>query len=84
MGVRFFVLCWRDLIEVRRDPGILGVRLAMYSLLSVLIAIMFLNLGNDFNDKAVIARVSILFFVAAFMVNDFLSFVVSYHVALVL
>ena len=66
--VRFLVLCGRDLREVMRDPGILGVRLVMYSMLSVLIALMFLNLGDSFNDSDVVARVSVLFFVAAFMV----------------
>lgn len=65
---RFLVLCGRDFKEVTRDPGILGVRLAMYTMLAVLIALMFWGLGDELGDKAVVARVSVLFFVAAFMV----------------
>jgi hypothetical protein len=65
---RFMVLCGRDFKEVTRDPGILGVRLAMYTMLSILIALMFLGLGDDLQDKDIVARVSVLFFVAAFMV----------------
>lgn len=66
--VRFATLCWRAALETRRDVGIIGVRLAMYSMLSVLIMLMFFDLGSDKKDQDVSARVSILFYVAAFMV----------------
>ena len=65
---RFFVLVGRGLKELRRDPGIIGVRLVMYTMLALLIGAMFYDLGGDKNDKSIVARVSILFYVAAFMV----------------
>mmetsp|Transcript_59169 Transcript_59169/g.118763 ORF Transcript_59169/g.118763 Transcript_59169/m.118763 type:complete len:607 (-) Transcript_59169:230-2050(-) len=65
---RFAVLLERDAKEMLRDPGILGVRLTMYGMLSVLIGLMFWDIGSDNGDSAVVARVSILFYVAAFMV----------------
>ena len=67
-ATRFLVLCGRDFKEVARDPGILGVRLAMYTMLAGLIALMFLGLGDDLEDGDIVARVSVLFYVAAFMV----------------
>mmetsp|Transcript_15619 Transcript_15619/g.51119 ORF Transcript_15619/g.51119 Transcript_15619/m.51119 type:complete len:606 (+) Transcript_15619:65-1882(+) len=65
---RFATLCEREFKEIRRDVGIIGVRLAMYTMLSVLITLMYLNLGRKKGDSDVTARVSILFYVAAFLV----------------
>ena len=65
---RFLTLCGRGSKEIMRDVGIIGVRLGMYTMLSILITLMFLNLGNDKKDQDVNARVSILFYVAAFFV----------------
>ncbi|KAJ8612432.1 hypothetical protein CTAYLR_006585 [Chrysophaeum taylorii] len=65
---RFITLCGRGFKELSRDVGIIGVRLAMYTMLSALIALMFLDLGDKKGDTDVNARVSVLFYVAAFMV----------------
>jgi hypothetical protein len=65
---RLAVLMGRDTREVLRDPGIVLVRLVMYVMLSVLIGLMFWGIGDAKKDGDVVARVSILFYVAAFMV----------------
>ena len=44
------------------------VRLAMYAMLSALIGAMYANVGDDKDQESVVARVSVLFYVAAFMV----------------
>mmetsp|Transcript_20406 Transcript_20406/g.52694 ORF Transcript_20406/g.52694 Transcript_20406/m.52694 type:complete len:600 (+) Transcript_20406:91-1890(+) len=66
--VRLLVLLWRDAREILRDPGIIVVRLVMYSMLSFLIGGMFYGLEGDDEDEDISARVSIIFYVAAFMV----------------
>lgn len=65
---RFLVLAGRDAKEMIRDPGIIGVRLAMFAMLSILLALMFWDLGKDKTDADIIARSSLNFYVAAFMV----------------
>jgi ABC-type multidrug transport system ATPase subunit len=65
---RFTVLAGRDVKEMLRDPGILGVRLAMFIMLSILLALMFWGLGADKTDADIVARSSLMFYVAAFMV----------------
>ena len=70
---RFAVLCGRGFRELLRDPGVIMVRLAMYAMLSALIGAMY---GRDVRERglddkdqeSVVARVSVLFYVAAFMV----------------
>jgi hypothetical protein len=69
--IRLLVLCQRDVTELTRDPGIVGVRIVMYTFLSFIIAVMFLGLGSHGNTAAVNAVISVLFYVAAFMVNIF-------------
>ena len=54
--------------ELLRDPGVIMVRLAMYAMLSALIGAMYANVGSDKDQESVVARVSVLFYVAAFMV----------------
>jgi len=65
---RFATLVARDARELARDVGIVAVRFAMYTMLSALIALMYANLGDQKKDTDVSARVSVLFYVAAFMV----------------
>mmetsp|Transcript_16149 Transcript_16149/g.19100 ORF Transcript_16149/g.19100 Transcript_16149/m.19100 type:complete len:599 (-) Transcript_16149:179-1975(-) len=65
---RFIVLAGRDFKEMLRDPGIIGVRLAMFAMLSILLALMFWDLGADKTDADIFARTSLNFYVAAFMV----------------
>ena len=73
LWVRYTLLCGRGAKELSRDPGALGVRLAMYTLLSFVIGVMFLNLGNSFSPSSINSRIGVLFYVAAFMVLSFFS-----------
>jgi len=66
--VRLFTLMHRNSLETIRDPGILGVRLAMYTMLALVIGLMYLNLGDDKDFESINSRISCLFYVAAFMV----------------
>uniref|UniRef100_A0A7S3YW53 ABC transporter domain-containing protein n=1 Tax=Lotharella globosa TaxID=91324 RepID=A0A7S3YW53_9EUKA len=65
---RFLALTHRNFLEVTRDPGIYGVRLAMYTMLALLIGLMWLNLGDQKDFSSITSRTSLLFYVAAFMV----------------
>ena len=65
---RLVTLSSRNLVEQRRDPGILGVRLAMYSMLALMVGFMFWDIGSETNDASIQKRISIIFYVAAFMV----------------
>jgi hypothetical protein len=67
-ATRLKVLIDRDVKEMIRDPGIVGVRLAMFMMLAILLALMFWDLGSDKRDQDISARVALLFFVAAFFV----------------
>jgi len=65
---RLCALLSRDFKELVRDPGVIYIRLFMYSMLSLLIGLMFFDLGNEHDDAAVMARTGVLFYLAAFMV----------------
>eukprot|EP00939_MAST-03C_sp_MAST-3C-sp1_P004967 g4967.t1 len=65
---RFVTLSRRNMLEQIRDPGILGVRLAMYTMLALMVGTMFWDVGSDKDDSSINARISIIFYVAAFMV----------------
>jgi hypothetical protein len=67
---RFVVLAGRDVKELTRDPGVLGVRVFMYTFLSFIIGVMYLRLGNGYDDSSITGRIGILFYVAAFMVSS--------------
>jgi hypothetical protein len=66
--VQFWVLLKRNLLYSARNPGVILIRLVMYSMLAVLMGLMFWDNGNKTTDAAIQARVSSLFFVFAFMV----------------
>ena len=65
---QFWVLLKRNLLYSARNPGVIFIRLVMYSMLAVLMGLMFWDNGNKTTDTAIQARVSSLFFVFAFMV----------------
>jgi len=65
---RLVTLSRRNLVEQMRDPGILGVRLAMYSMLAMMVGFMFWDIGSEIDDASIQKRISIIFYVAAFMV----------------
>jgi hypothetical protein len=66
--VDFITLSKRNLINNIRNPGIYWVRFAMYTMLALMIGFMFWNLGDARSASSITARVSVLFFVAAFLV----------------
>lgn len=65
---RFLALCKRNLLNILKNPGILGVRVFMYAMLCFMIGAMFFNLGDDYDDEDINARANLLFFVNAFFV----------------
>lgn len=66
--VDFLVLSKRNLLNNARNPGIFMLRFAMYVMLSLMIGVMYLDLGDSFGQADINSRVSVLFFVAAFLV----------------
>jgi len=59
LAIRF----WKDNV---RNPGVFWVRMFMYTMLSIMIGTIYLNIGNGQNE--VQDRGGILFYIAAFMV----------------
>lgn len=64
----FLILLHRNFLNTIRNPGVILVRLVMYSMLAIMIGAMFLNNGNKTTDKAIQGRIACIFFVFAFMV----------------
>lgn len=58
----------RNLLNSARNPGIFGVRLVMYIMLSFMVGFMFYRVGYKEDDRSITARICLLFFVAAFLV----------------
>lgn len=61
-------LCKRNIFNSIMNPGILGVRLFMYTMLTFMVGFMYFNLGDNFTDKDIVSRTSLLFYVDAFLV----------------
>eukprot|EP00286_Rhodomonas_abbreviata_P005986 CAMPEP_0181328476 /NCGR_PEP_ID=MMETSP1101-20121128/22742_1 /TAXON_ID=46948 /ORGANISM="Rhodomonas abbreviata, Strain Caron Lab Isolate" /LENGTH=693 /DNA_ID=CAMNT_0023437379 /DNA_START=8 /DNA_END=2090 /DNA_ORIENTATION=+ len=66
--VQFYVLAHRAFLNNAKNPGIFIVRLIMYIGLALMVGVMFLGLGNKFGPSDIVSRVSLLFYVAAFLV----------------
>lgn len=66
--VQFMVLAERAFLNNAKNPGIFLVRLVMYIGLCLMVGLMFLGLGDKFGPSDVVSRVSLLFYVAAFLV----------------
>mmetsp|Transcript_15159 Transcript_15159/g.12900 ORF Transcript_15159/g.12900 Transcript_15159/m.12900 type:complete len:169 (-) Transcript_15159:453-959(-) len=58
----------RHALNLVKNPGILGIRLVMYMMLSLMVGLMYLNLDEEKNHKGVIARAAMLYYVDAFLV----------------
>lgn len=68
-GLQQFVILLRHLfLKNLKDPGILWVRVIMYTALSVLVAALFWDLGDKTSLAAVQSRLALNFYVAAFFV----------------
>jgi len=61
-------LSWRYLQNLGCNPGILGTRLVMYSLLSFLIGSLFYDLGSKDSYASVQSRIALMFYCVAFFV----------------
>jgi len=58
----------RNLLSTALNPGIIGVRLLMYIILTFIVGFMYFDLGNSFTQKDIMSRSSLLFYVDAFLV----------------
>lgn len=63
-----YELTKRYLVNLYRNPGILGTRLVMYSMLSLVIGILFFDLESKTSQNSVMARISLLFYCVSFFV----------------
>lgn len=63
---QFVTIAKRTWSDNMRNPGIFWVRIVMYTLLSIMIGTVYWDIGNG--DTDIQDRVSVLFFIAAFMV----------------
>mmetsp|Transcript_9371 Transcript_9371/g.29940 ORF Transcript_9371/g.29940 Transcript_9371/m.29940 type:complete len:666 (-) Transcript_9371:83-2080(-) len=64
----FLILSKRNLLNNLRNPGIYWVRFVMYVGLCLVIGVMFVGLGDEFTQSSINSRLSVLFYVAAFLV----------------
>lgn len=61
-------LTWRYFKNLILNPGILGTRLAMYTMLSILIGGLFWDLGTLTTFTSVQSRIALLFYCVAFFI----------------
>jgi len=61
-------LTYRYFLNLFLNPGILGVRVAMYAMLALLVGAIFWKLGDDFTFQAVQSRIALAFYCVAFFV----------------
>jgi hypothetical protein len=66
--IQFLFLVRRLFLKLLRDPGILWIRLVMYTALSILVAALFWGLGDKTSLASVQSRLALNFYVAAFFV----------------
>jgi len=64
--LQFSVLMKRCAQMAWRNPGVLRVRTALYMLISLFLGLVFLGVGKSYDDSAILARNSVLFFVSGF------------------
>jgi len=64
----FIILSHRNILDNFRNPGIYWVRLAMYVLLCLLMGVTYLNIGDEFDAESINSRVSMVFFISAFLI----------------
>mmetsp|Transcript_41790 Transcript_41790/g.104472 ORF Transcript_41790/g.104472 Transcript_41790/m.104472 type:complete len:677 (+) Transcript_41790:64-2094(+) len=65
---QLITLSHRAFMNNARNPGIFLVRLIMYFGLGFMVGFMFWDLGNKYDPSDIVSRVSLLFYVAAFLV----------------
>jgi hypothetical protein len=66
---RFFELAHRYLLQMLLNPGILQIRLAMYTFLSLFLGALFFHLEKDFEDiQSVNSHAALLFYSSSFYI----------------
>lgn len=65
---KFLSILLRSFINLIKNPGIMIVRLVMYTMLCFMIGVLYVNLGDKIDHQDVISRISMLFFCDAFLV----------------
>jgi len=65
---QYYILQKRCLQVTWRNPGVLKVRTVIYTIVSVFIGLVFLKVGDSFDDQSIQSRNGVLFFVAGFYV----------------
>jgi ABC-type multidrug transport system ATPase subunit len=63
----FATLCHRFTLNNMRNPGIYWVRLVMYVMLCLMIGLMYIGLGDEYDYSSINSRTSMLFYIAAFL-----------------
>ena len=61
-------LTWRYLLNLYKNPGIIGTRFIMYGMLSLMIGILFWDLGGKDTYSSIMSRVAIIFYCVAFFI----------------
>ncbi|EOD34886.1 hypothetical protein EMIHUDRAFT_363297 [Emiliania huxleyi CCMP1516] len=64
----FLTLCHRFSLNNAKNPGIYWVRLVMYVMLCLMIGLMYIGLGDEYDYSSINSRTSMLFYIAAFLV----------------
>jgi len=59
-------LLYRYFMNLWFNPGILGVRLAMYSMLALMVGALFWDIGNKDDYESIISRAAVLFYCVSF------------------
>lgn len=57
---------WRMMLNIQKNPAVIWLRFAMYFALSILIATVWLDVGDD--EDAILNIINVIFFISAFMV----------------
>lgn len=65
---KFISILIRSFINIIKNPGVMIVRLVMYTMLCFMIGVLYVNLGDKVDHTDVISRISLLFFCDAFLV----------------
>ena len=61
-------LLYRYFLNLWFNPGILGTRIAMYSMLALMVGALFWELGDKLDYESIISRTAVLFYCVAFFI----------------
>jgi len=63
-----WALTYRYFMNLWFNPGILFVRIAMYTMLALMVGALFWGLGDKFDYESIISRAAVLFYCVAFFI----------------